>query len=185
MRSRAQWLAGLGVACLVLAAGAAPGQGQEPPPATNTVAPNIPGVVAGGTTVQVIKDGLDGTEGPIAMPDGTLVFTETAANRITRIDRDGKFSTFLENTNGANALAFDPQGRMYSVQTVKMQVGIIYPKGSEKVLTDNYEGKPYARPNDLTVDKKSGVYFSDAGLNPNQNPPPPAMPLVPMVCAIS
>jgi gluconolactonase len=58
-----------------------------------------------------------------------------------------------------------------------MQVGIIYPKGSEKVLTDNYNGTVYARPNDLIVDKKGGVYFSDAGLNPDQNPPPPPMPL--------
>ena len=45
------------------------------------------------------------------------------------------------------------------------------------MLTDNYEGTLYARPNDLTVDKKGGVYFSDAGLNPDQNPPPPPMPL--------
>jgi gluconolactonase len=148
-----------------------------PPPATETVAPNIPGVVAGGTKVQVIKDGFDGTEGPIAMPDGSLLFTETTGNRVTRIDKDGKTSTFLENTNGSNALSFDRKGRMYSAQTVKMQVGIIYPKGSEKVLTDNYQGTPYARPNDLIVDKKGGVYFSDAGLNPDQNPPPPPMPL--------
>jgi gluconolactonase len=133
--------------------------------------------VAGGTKVQVIRDDFDGTEGPITLPDGSLIFTETPANRITRIDGDGRTSTFLENTNGSNGLAFDSQGRLYSVQTVKMQVGIIYPKGSEKVLTENYEGKPYARPNDLSVDKKGGVYFSDAGLNPNQNPPPPAMPL--------
>ena len=82
------------------------------PPATDTVAPNIPGVVAGGTKVQVIKDGFNGTEGPIAMPDGSLIFTETTGNRITRIDADGKTSTFLENTNGSNGLAFDPQGRL-------------------------------------------------------------------------
>src|SRR5436190_2542745 len=77
-----------------------------PPPATDTVAPNIPGVVAGGTKVHVIKDGFDGTEGPIAMPDGSLIFTETTANRITHIALDDKLSTFLENTNGSNALAW-------------------------------------------------------------------------------
>src|SRR4051812_48987470 len=66
-----------------------------PPPATDTIAPNIPGVVAGGTKVQVIKDGFDGTEGPIAMPDGSLIFTETTANRITHIGLDDKLSTFL------------------------------------------------------------------------------------------
>jgi gluconolactonase len=165
-----------GFAAAVLAVSLSDGRAQTPP-AVDTVAPNIPGVVAGGTKVQVIRDGFDGTEGPIAMPDGSVIFTETAASRITRIAPNGTISTFLENTNGSNALAFDPKGRLLSVQTVKMQVGVIYPQGSEKVLTDNYQGKPYARPNDLTVDKMGGVYFSDAGLNPAQNPPPPPMPL--------
>jgi gluconolactonase len=161
-------------------AAAAPAPAAAPqPPATNTVAPNIPGVVAGGTTVEVIQEGFNGTEGPIGMPDGSLIFTETNANRITRIDGDGNTSTFLENTNGSNGLAFDSRGRLISVQTVpgQMKVGVIYPPGSEAVLTENYEGMPFARPNDLVVDQKGGVYFSDAGLNPNQNPPPPPMPL--------
>ena len=168
----------------LMAFGAARARGQAPapaaapqPPAVDTIAPDIPGVVAGGTKVQVIKDGFDGTEGPITLPDGSLIFTETTGNRITRIDKDGKTSTFLENTNGANGLAFDSKGRLISVQTVKMQVSVIYPKGSEKLLTDNYQGTPYVRPNDLVVDKKGGVYFSDAGFNPDQNPPPPPMPL--------
>src|SRR4029450_10345024 len=73
--------------------------GQPPPPATDTVAPAIPGVVAGGTKVQVIKEGFQGTEGPIAHPDGSLLFTETSANRITKIDAQGTTSAFLENTN--------------------------------------------------------------------------------------
>src|SRR6185436_14915429 len=51
---------------------------QAPPP-TDTVAPGIAGVVAAGTKVEVIKDGFQGTEGPIALPDGSLAFTETNA----------------------------------------------------------------------------------------------------------
>src|SRR5262245_41884541 len=80
--------------------GARGGGGQAPPPATDTVATEIPGVVKAGTKVQVIKDGFNGTEGPIGLPDGGLIFTETTANRITKIDKDGNTSTFLENTNG-------------------------------------------------------------------------------------
>ena len=83
------------------------GGAPAPPPATDTVATEIPGVVKAGTKVQVIKDGFSGTEGPIALPDGSLIFTETTANRITKIDKDGNTSTFLENTNGSNGLAFD------------------------------------------------------------------------------
>ena len=184
MGSKGMWLTALGCLSLVLALGEGRGQGQAPaaapvPAAADTVAPDIPGVVAGGTRVQVIKEGLQGTEGPIGMPDGSLIFTETNANRITRIDAEGRTSTFLENTNGSNGLAFDSRGRLISVQTVpgKMAVGVIYPRGSEAVLADSYDGKPFARPNDLVVDKQGGVYFTDAGLNPNQNPPPPPQPL--------
>src|SRR5689334_20165023 len=67
------------------------------PPATDTVAPNIPGVVAGGAKVQAISGDFNGTEGPVHLPDGSIIFTESAANRLTRIDKDDKISTFLDN----------------------------------------------------------------------------------------
>jgi gluconolactonase len=138
-----------------------PASKQGPP--TDTVASDIPGVVKGGTKVQFIKDGFQGTEGPIGLPDGSLIFTETNASRITKIDKDGNTSMFLENTNGSNGLAFDAKGRLISVQTTPGQtrIGVIYPKGSEKTLADNFEGKPFGRPNDLVVDKKGGVYFTE------------------------
>lgn len=69
------------VVLLALAAStAASGQGAETFTPTETVAPDIPGVVAGGTRVQVVAKGLRGTEGPIAAPDGTLLLTEQAAS---------------------------------------------------------------------------------------------------------
>jgi gluconolactonase len=158
--------------------GAAP-----PPPATDTTAPEISGVVAGGTKVQVIKEGFQGTEGPIALPDGSLIFTETNANRITRIDKDNNVSTFLENTNGSNGLAFDAKGRLISVQTTPGQtkIGVIYPKGAEATLADSFEGKPFGRPNDLVVDQKGGVYFTDPGPNAQPGAPPASPPLPPAV----
>src|SRR6187549_311546 len=75
----------------------AQGGGQAPPVATETTATAIPGVVAAGTKIEVIKGGFTGTEGPIGLPDGSLIFTETQANRITRIDANNQTSTFLEN----------------------------------------------------------------------------------------
>ncbi len=133
------------------------------PPATDTVAPEITGVVAAGTKVSVIKEGFNGTEGPIAHPDGSFLFTETRANRINRIDSAGNVTSFLENTNGSNALAFDKAGQLISVQTTpgSMKIGIIFPAGSEKVLADNADGKPFARPNDMVLAANGGIYFSD------------------------
>jgi gluconolactonase len=154
-----------------------------PPPATDTVAPDIPGVVAGGTKVQVIKEGFQGTEGPIGLPDGSLIFTETNANRIIKIDTDNNVSTFLENTNGSNGLAFDAKGRLITVQTTPGQtkIGVVYPKGAESVLADGFEGKPFGRPNDLVVDKKGGVYFTEPGPNAQPGTTPAAPPLPPAV----
>jgi len=143
-------------------------QGQEkkggppaPKPATETVAPAIPGVVAGGTKVFVIKNGFDNTEGPVALPDGSVIFTESRASRITRIDKDNNISTFLENANHSDGLGFDSKGRLIS--TTNNTVDIVYPKGSEAVLAGPYE----TRPNDLVVSKKDHIYFT----LPSNKPP--------------
>jgi gluconolactonase len=80
-------------------------------------------------------------------------------------------------------IAFDSKGRLISVQTTpgNTKIGVIYPKGSEAVLTDNFEGKQFGRPNDLVVDKKGGVYFSEPGPNATPGQPPPTPPLSPAV----
>ena len=164
----------------VLYSAAAFGQVAEGNPANDTVATAIPGVIAAGTKIEFLQDGFRSTEGPIAIPDGTIIFTETAADRLIRIDPDGNRSRWLFNTGGANGLAFDSKGRLIAVQTIpgKTGIAVIYPEGSRAVLTNNYEGKPYGRPNDLVVDKKGGVYFTDPGPNaePGTTPPPPPLP---------
>jgi gluconolactonase len=155
------------IAALLIAVAFVQGQAPQGPP-TETVTPNIPGVVAAGTKVQVIKDGFEGTEGPVPLPDGSVIFTNAA--HVTKIDKDNNVSNFLDNPNLPNALAFDSKGRLLAVMTAqnKTSVSVIYPKGSEAVLADKVEGKPFGRPNDLVVDKKGGIYFTDPGPNPQQ-----------------
>ena len=164
MKSRALYC---GVLC-VAAWGTAFVQGQEKksgPPArkaaTETVAPAIPGVVAGGTKVVVIRDDFDNTEGPVALPDGSVIFTESRASRISRIDKDNNISTFVENANHSDGLGFDSKGRLIS--TTNNTVEIVYPKGSEAVLAGPYD----TRPNDLVISKKDHIYFT----LPSNKPP--------------
>ena len=173
----------LGAVCAVPSFGQAPGQAPAPP-ATDTVAPDIPGAVKAGTKVIVIKDDFRGTEGPVALPDGTVAFTEGGANRITRIDRDGKVSVYLDNTNGSNALAFDSKGRLVALQRgpAHVQIGVLAPRGSEATLADNFEGNP----NDLVVARNDGVYFTVPGpIAPARGSAPPATPFVPAVYYIA
>ena len=146
--------------------------------AENSITTAIEGVVAQGTQVEFIKDKFEGTEGPIALPDGSVIFTETRANRVTRIAEDNSTSTYFDNSNGTNGIAFTKKGELVSVQNLKPQVGVVYPKGSEKVWVDNYQGKPFQRPNDLVIDKKGGVYFTDIGVQPKGEITEPARPAV-------
>jgi gluconolactonase len=148
--------------------------------AAAALTPAIAGVAAAGTPIQLIKEGFTGTEGPVVLPDGSLIFTETQANRITRIAADGSTSTFLDNTNGSNGLGFTANGDLYAVQVLKPRVGIVYPASHARTLADQYEGRPFGRPNDLVVDRKGGVYFTDSGAPPRPagTPAPAEQPVV-------
>ncbi len=143
------------------------------PPAIDTVAPEIAGVVKAGTKVQVIKTGLtSGTEGPIALNDGSgaVIFTEQQADRVSKIDKDNNVTPFFEKITGINAVTINAKGQMIGLQRMqnggKAQIAIIYPKGQEKVLSDAIDGKPILNPNDLIGDKKGGVYFTVPGAMP-------------------
>lgn len=153
-----------GAATLALAAQAQAPQNAQPPADTPTVTPAIAGVVAAGTPVQFIKQGFKGTEGPLGLPDGGFIFTETQDNRITRIAADGQTSPFLENSNGSNGLGLSASGELYAVQVLKPRVGVVYPVDKARTLADNWEGKPFGRPNDLVLDGKGNVFFTDSGV---------------------
>lgn len=155
----------------------APPPTAEPP---ETVTEAIPGVVAAGERVHFLRGNFNGTEGPIGLPDGTLIFTETNANRLVRIDARDSISSWLEQTDGANGLAFDRQGRLVAAQTVSGKTGIrvIHPAAARTTLADAFDGRPFGRPNDLTVGRSGLVYFTDPGPNvpPGQTAPSSALP---------
>jgi gluconolactonase len=93
--------------------------GEAPPalpPPTDMVTTNIPGVLAAGTPIQILKTGFEGAEGPVGMPDGSVLFTETRASRIARTDPDGNVSTFLDRSNEFPVIWKETVGRRKGVQ---------------------------------------------------------------------
>jgi gluconolactonase len=134
------------------------GAGQQSPP-TDTTAPDIPGVVKGGTVVKFIKGGFNGAQGATAAKDGSLLMTERQSNRITKVDKDDNISSYMEDTDASNSFAFDTTGRVIAVQWMPPRVGTLAP--TKSTLADKYNGHEFGRPNDLVVDKKGGVYFTD------------------------
>ena len=130
------------------------------------VATDIPGVVKGGTTIERILTGFNGLDDPIGLMDGTLAFSEPGARRVHRLDRENRVSVLVAESNESHGLTQDAKGRLISAQARdgSTKIGVIHPPGSEAVIADNFEGRPFSRPNDVIVARNGGVYFTDPGL---------------------
>jgi gluconolactonase len=118
-------------------------------------------VVAPGAEVTKLAGDLSFTEGPAADAQGNVYFTDIPNNRILKWSLDGKLSTFLENTEGANGLYFDKAGNLLACQGGGRRLISIAPGGQVTTLADKYDGKPFNSLNDLWIDPKGGVYFTD------------------------
>ena len=136
---------------LFLAAAAWPSVGS----AANLVAP--------GTKPVKLAGGFKFTEGPAVAANGDVYFTDIPNNRIHKWSvADGKLSTFAEETKGANGLFFAEDGSLYACQGLAKRVAAYTADGSgSSSLAKRHDGKKFNKPNDLWIDGKGGVYFSD------------------------
>jgi gluconolactonase len=126
----------------------------------------ISGVVAKGETVQLVKEGFAFTEGPVPTADGGIYFSDLLqSDRIHRVAPDGTVTVFREKTNGANGLAVNRAGEVFAVESTGKRV-VTYAGGNVTVLTEGSPEKPLLAPNDLILDAKGGVYFTDPGPRP-------------------
>jgi gluconolactonase len=98
-------------------------------------------------------------EGPAWDGKGNLYFTND--NRITRRDSAGKTHVFREPSNEANGLMFDFEGRLVICESGTRRITRIEPDGRTTVLADRYQSMRFNSPNDLTIDSKGRIYFSD------------------------
>ncbi|QJU58345.1 SMP-30/gluconolactonase/LRE family protein [Sphingomonas sp. AP4-R1] len=136
------------------------------------VAPAIAGVTKADTRIEVIREGFNGTEGPVALDDGSILFTENRADKIVRIAPDGTISTYADHVGGANALAVGAKGDLYAAQTQPSAIAILKP--TAKIIAKDYKGKAFNRPNDLVLAHTGNVYFTDPGAAPQPGSPPAA-----------
>ena len=118
------------------------------------------------------------TEGVTVDGDGNVYFTDLASARILKLSPDGRVSTFRENSNVANGLLIDLEGRLVAAESGRFaRLGIVQIQGTPRVtrtdlrtgdielLADKYQGEPLAGPNDLTIDDQGRVYFTAIGGN--------------------
>jgi gluconolactonase len=105
------------------------------------------------------------TEGPVEVPGGAIYFSDIG-NRIMRFDpATGKTTVFREPSGRANGLEVDAKGRLLACEGAntggKRRVTLTERDGKVRVLASRWKGKRFNSPNDLTVDAKGRVYFTD------------------------
>jgi gluconolactonase len=102
------------------------------------------------------------TEGPTVDAEGIVYFSEMRSAQILKYTPGKDLSTFRENSNGSNGLAFDSQWRLVACESKPPRVTRTdLQTGRFEVLTDGYDGKPFVGPNDVTFDGKDRLYFTD------------------------
>ena len=145
------------------------------------------------TAFTEITTGLQFPEGPVAMPDGSVILTELFASRLTRVAADGSKTTVAEINGSPNGLAVGPDGALYlcnngNAFTPINAGGLLYPGPFDEskyiggriqrvdittgTVTDLYThcGTTALRaPNDIVFDKQGGFYFTDHGTRSERN----------------
>ena len=99
-----------------------------------------------------------GGEGPAWDPK--LGVLTSGNGHINRLDTNGKGSVHRKDA-GTNGLLFDRDGSLLACEPGQRRVTRTTPDGKLTVLADSFGGKKFNTPNDLTVDSKGRVYFSD------------------------
>ncbi len=136
--------------------------------------------------LRVIATGLEFPEGPVVMPDGSVVLVEIRAQKLTRVYPDGRKETVAKIPGGPNGAAIGPDGKCYicnnggfswsqgrgalmpgapapseylggSLQRVDLATGKI------ETLFERCGERKLNGPNDLVFDKQGGLWFSDLG----------------------
>jgi gluconolactonase len=120
------------------------------------------------------------TEGPAVAPDGCIYFTDMPFGKedgmILRYDPKAKKTTvFTDKAFKSNGLAFDPDGKLLSCDGADGGGRCIrrwdLKEGTSVVVAAKFGGKRFNSPNDLCVDLKGRIYFTDpryGGTEPRQ-----------------
>ena len=135
--------------------------------------------------MRTIATGLQFPEGPIAMPDGSVLLVEIRRGTLSRVSPDGRITVVAECGGGPNGAAIGPDGACYVCNNGGFEwhdmSGIVVPGNQpadyiggriQRVdlatgkVTDLYtacDGRPLRGPNDLIFDRHGGFWFTDHG----------------------
>jgi gluconolactonase len=136
--------------------------------------------------LELVTEGLQFPEGPIALSDGSVLLTELKRGTLTRVTPDGLTEVLVETGGGPNGAAIGPDGAVWitnnggSFSWIE-QMGLTIPgptpsehqggsiqrydlvTGELSTVYEACDGKRLIGPNDLVFDELGGFWFTDHG----------------------
>jgi gluconolactonase len=134
------------------------------------------GVLAKDARWERVSNAGKGTgEGVVAAPDGSIYLVDLAApGTLYRYEpKSGKTTEVMKPTNMTNGLYFDRHGDLLLAQSAPGLAQLAkrnMKTGDITRLADSYNGKPLIAPNDITMDGKGRIYFTDGRFNQTAEP---------------
>lgn len=119
-------------------------------------------LIADGAELTLVSDDYSFTEGPAVDSDGNVFFTDQPNDRILKWNAgDNSISVYMQPSGRSNGLYFDHEGNLLAAADEKNQLWRIDHDKNVTVLVDNFKEKKLNGPNDIWVDPKGGIYFTD------------------------
>jgi len=118
-------------------------------------------IVRPGGTPRLISSQFSFTEGAAVDRKGNVFFTDQPNNRIWEYDLDGHLSLFMDSAGRSNGMYFDKKGNLVTCADEQDQLWSITPDKKVTVLMKDVGGLLLNGPNDLWIDGRGGIYFTD------------------------
>ena len=115
-----------------------------------------------GDSVERLADQFQFTEGPLWMPDDSVLFQDIRAERTYRIDRERKVTVVRDHTSAANGQTFGRDGRIVFCEQNGRRVSAMNADGSAvSTLAETWKAKRLNSPNDVVCRSDGLIYFTD------------------------
>jgi gluconolactonase len=92
---------------------------------------------------------------------GFLVAADARRKTLYRFDTSPRAKILRENTGGASGVAYDIQGRLYICESDARRITRMDRQGAVEPFIENFGGKKFNAPNDITVRRDGHVWFTD------------------------